>query len=200
MCPTTGPTVTSQKEATTMVIVGAGVHECIHTSAAVDEVGRKLGEKVVEAPRSGHGEAVMWVRESDGAEVVRAMEDCGHLLARLNQDSPTAGQQATRVPPKLMAQTRASARTCGESDPIDAFVVARRSASGAKDFAAIHPQLQLPRHLIRMTLPGCGELTAAKLVGKAVGVTRLKARPPLPGISGWPRYRCGQLTPPGGCA
>jgi transposase len=30
-----------------------------------------------------------------------------------------------RVPPKLMAQSRASARTRGESDPIDALAVAR---------------------------------------------------------------------------
>jgi transposase len=37
----------------------------------------------------------------------------------------TAGQQVVRVPPKLMAQTRASARTRGKSDPIDALAVAR---------------------------------------------------------------------------
>ena len=37
----------------------------------------------------------------------------------------TAGQQVVRVPPKLMAQARASARTRGKSDPIDALAVAR---------------------------------------------------------------------------
>ena len=37
----------------------------------------------------------------------------------------TAGQQVVRVPSKLMAQTRASARTRGKSDPIDALAVAR---------------------------------------------------------------------------
>lgn len=37
----------------------------------------------------------------------------------------TAGQRVVRVPPKLMAQTRASARTRGKSDPIDALAVAR---------------------------------------------------------------------------
>ena len=36
-----------------------------------------------------------------------------------------AGQQVVRVPPKLMAQARASARTRGKSDPIDALAVAR---------------------------------------------------------------------------
>ena len=37
----------------------------------------------------------------------------------------TAGQQVVRVPPKLMAQTRASAHTRGKYDPIDALAVAR---------------------------------------------------------------------------
>jgi transposase len=51
--------------------------------------------------------------------------DCRHLSARLERDLLTAGQQVVRVPPKLMAQTRASARTRGKSDPIDALAVAR---------------------------------------------------------------------------
>jgi transposase len=36
-----------------------------------------------------------------------------------------AGEQIVRVPPKLMAGTRRSARTDGKSDPIDALAVAR---------------------------------------------------------------------------
>jgi transposase len=57
--------------------------------------------------------------------VVWAIEDCRHLSARLERDLLTAGQQVVRVPSKLMAQTRASARTRGKSDPIDALAVAR---------------------------------------------------------------------------
>ena len=34
-----------------MVVVGADVHKRTHTFVAVDEVGRKLGEKVVRPPR-----------------------------------------------------------------------------------------------------------------------------------------------------
>jgi transposase len=108
-----------------MVVVGADVHKRTHTFVAVDDVGRKLGEKVVKATTAGHAEAVMWVRERFGAEVVWAIEDCRHLSARLERDLLTAGQQVVRVPPKLMAQTRASARTRGKSDPIDALAVAR---------------------------------------------------------------------------
>lgn len=108
-----------------MVVVGADVHKRTHTFVAVDEVGRKLGEKVAKATRTGHAEAVMWARERFGAEVVWAIEDCRHLSARLERDLMGFGQDVVRVPPKLMAQTRKSARTRGKSDPIDALAVAR---------------------------------------------------------------------------
>src|SRR6201984_94017 len=108
-----------------MVVVGADVHKRTHTFVAIAEGGRKLGEKLVAATSSGHVEAVMWARERFGAQVVWAIEDCRHLSARLERDLLTAGQQVVRVPPKLMAQTRASARTRGKSDPIDALAVAR---------------------------------------------------------------------------
>jgi transposase len=249
-----------------MVVVGADVHKHTHTFVAVDEVGRKLAEKVVGATSAGHGEAVMWARERFGVAVVWAIEDCRHLSARLERDLLTAGQQVVRVPPKLMAQTRASARTRGKSDPIDALAVARgclrepdlpvashdevsrelkllvdrREVLVAQRTAMINrlrwrvhelaperaPQprsLDLAKHrrllgdwlatqpglvaelacdeladITRLTesinalakriseriravapallaLPGCGELTAAKLVGEAAGVTRFKS-------------------------
>ncbi|WP_434085466.1 IS110 family transposase [Mycolicibacterium pallens] len=112
-------------EATTMVVVGADVHKRTHTFVAVDEVGRKLGEKVVKATTDGHRQAVQWVRSQFGVEVVWAIEDCRHLSARLERDLLTADQKVVRVPPKLMAYARASARTRGKSDPIDALAVAR---------------------------------------------------------------------------
>jgi len=108
-----------------MVVVGADVHKHSHTFVAVDDVGRKLGEKTVRAITAGHAEAVMWARERFGAEIVWAVEDCRHLSARLERDLMGFGQSVVRVPPKLMAQTRASARTRGKSDPIDALSVAR---------------------------------------------------------------------------
>ena len=249
-----------------MVVVGADVHKRTHTFVAVDEVGRKVGEKVVAATSCGHAEAVMWVRERFGADVVWAIEDCRHLSARLERDLLTAGQQVVRVPPKLMAQTRASARTRGKSDPIDALAVARaflrepdlpvashdevsrelkllvdrREVLVAQRTATINrlrwriheldpeqapkaASLDLAKHraalaawldtvpgliaelsrdeladITRLTeaidalakrigdrvrqvapellaLPGCGELTAAKLVGEAAGVRRFKS-------------------------
>ncbi|OBH10958.1 transposase [Mycobacterium sp. E1747] len=108
-----------------MVVVGADVHKRTHTFVAVDEVGRKVGEKVVAATTVGHRQAVRWARTQFGVELVWAVEDCRHLSARLERDLLSADQKVVRVPPKLMAQTRASARTRGKSDPIDALAVAR---------------------------------------------------------------------------
>jgi transposase len=249
-----------------MVVVGADVHKRTHTFVAVDEVGRKLGEKVVAATTSGHAEAVMWARERFGTQVLWGIEDCRHLSARLERDLLTAGQQVVRVTPKLMAQTRASARTRGKSDPIDALAVARavlrepdlpvashdevsrelkllvdrrevlvaqRTSTINRLLWRVHEldperapkprSLDLAKHrnllgdwlatqsgivaelardeladVTRLTetinalakrigervrqvapallaLPGCGELTAAKLVGEAAGVTRFKS-------------------------
>jgi len=253
-------------EATTMVVVGADVHKQTHTFVVVDDVGRKLGEKTVRAVTAGHAEVVMWTRERFGTDVVWAIEDCRHLSARLERDLLTAGQKVVRVPPKLMAQTRASARTRGKSDPIDALAVARayqrepdlpvashdevsrglkllvdrrevlvsqrtatinrlrwrvheldperspapRSLDLAKHRRLLQQWLDTQHGLVaelardeladitRLTeainalakrigertravaptllaLPGCGELTAAKLVGEAAGVTRFKS-------------------------
>ncbi len=249
-----------------MVVVGADVHKRTHTFVAVNEVGRKLGEKVVKATTTGHAEAVMWARERFGAEVVWAIEDCRYLSARLERDLMGFGQRVVRVPPKLMAQTRASARTQGKLDPIDALAVARgclrepdlpvashdevsrelkllvdrrevlvaqRAATINRLLWRVHEldpdhapkarSLDLAKHrrilgdwlaslpglvaelardeladITRLTetinalakrigqqvrpiasallfLPGCGELTAAKLVGESAGVTRFKS-------------------------
>ena len=51
--------------------------------------------------------------------------DHGHLSRRLERDLLAAGESIMRVPPKLMAHVRDSARTYGKSDPIDALAAAR---------------------------------------------------------------------------
>lgn len=249
-----------------MVVVGADVHKRTHTFVAVNEAGRKLAEKTVTAITAGHAEAVMWAREQFGADVIWAIEDCRHLSARLERDLFALGQKVVRVPPKLMAQTRASARTRGKSDPIDALAVARgflrepdlpvashdevsrelkllvdrredlvaqRTATINRLLWRVHEldpehapkgrSLDLAKHrgllgawldtqagivaelardeladITRLTetinalakrigervrvvapvllaMPGCGELTAAKLVGETAGVTRFKS-------------------------
>ena len=108
-----------------MIVVGADVHKRTHTFVAVDEVGRQLGQLTVPAEGKGHDKALTWARREFGSELVWGIEDCRHLSARLEIDLLTAGERVVRVPPKLMAQVRSSARTRGKSDPIDALAVAR---------------------------------------------------------------------------
>ena len=108
-----------------VIVLGADVHKATHTFVAVDEVGRKLGEKTVKATTAGHGLALRWARREFGEDLRWGVEDCRHLSARLERDMLAAGQEVVRVPPKLMAQSRASARERGKSDPIDALAVAR---------------------------------------------------------------------------
>ncbi len=249
-----------------MVVVGADVHKRTHTFVAVDDVGRKLGEKVVQATTAGHRQAVRWARTQFDVELVWAVEDCRHLSARLERDLLAADQKVVRVPPKLMALTRKSARTRGKSDPIDALAVARaylrepdlpvashdevsrelkllvdrredlvgqRTSTINRLLWRVHEldparapkarSLDLAKHrrvlgdwldtqsglvaelardeladITRLTeqidalakrignrvrvvapvllaMPGCGELTAAKIVGEAAGVTRFKS-------------------------
>ena len=54
-----------------------------------------------------------------------ALEDCRHVNGRLERFLLGSGEQVLRVPPKLMAGARQSARTRGKSDPIDALAIAR---------------------------------------------------------------------------
>ena len=53
-----------------------------------------------------------------------AVEDGCHL-SRRSSATRAAGESIVRVPPKLMAHVRDSARTYGKSDPIDAPAAAR---------------------------------------------------------------------------
>jgi transposase len=107
-----------------MVILGVDAHKRSHTVVAVDELGRQLAVKTVAATTPGHLELWEWAK---GVGSVRrwAVEDCRHVSRRLERDLLGAGEQITRVPPKLMAAARSSARTYGKSDPIDALAVAR---------------------------------------------------------------------------
>jgi hypothetical protein len=59
-----------------MVVVGTDVHKRTHTFVVVDEVGRKLGEKVVAATTAGHLTVIAWVRAQFGEDVLWGIEDC----------------------------------------------------------------------------------------------------------------------------
>lgn len=108
-----------------MIVVGVDTHKATHTFVAVDGVGQQLGELTVKAVTAGHLSALAWARQEFGPDLVWGIEDCRNLSGRLERDLLDAGQHVVRVPPHLMAYTRASARTRGKSDSIDALAVAR---------------------------------------------------------------------------
>ncbi|GJF09497.1 hypothetical protein NGTWS0302_23940 [Mycolicibacterium cyprinidarum] len=108
-----------------MAIVGVDAHKRSHTLVAIDQSGRKLAEKVADTTSSGHLKAIRWARKRFGADLVWAVEDCRQVTRLLEKDLLEANYPVVRVPTRLMARTRASARTRGKSDPIDALAVAR---------------------------------------------------------------------------
>lgn len=108
-----------------MVVIGVDAHKATHTLVGVDPGGSKLGELTVKATTDGHLKALDWARAQFGIDVVWGIEDCRNLSLRLERDLLNAGQRVVRVPPRLMAKMRASSRTWGKSDAIDALSVAR---------------------------------------------------------------------------
>jgi transposase len=106
-----------------MVVLGVDAHKRSHTIVAADGAGAELGSVTVPATLPGHLRAVQWAARWEQRRW--AMEDCRHLSRRFEADLLAAGESVTRVPPKMMAGVRRSARTRGKSDPIDALAVAR---------------------------------------------------------------------------
>lgn len=106
-----------------MVTLGVDAHKRTHTIVAADEAGAQLDAITVAATTAGHLKAVRWAGQFDDRRW--ALEDCRHLSRRLEAELLGAGEMVVRVPPKMMAGVRRSARTRGKSDPIDALAVAR---------------------------------------------------------------------------
>jgi transposase len=112
-----------------VVMVGVDVHKDTHCAVAVDQVGRQLGrDRTFRTTDAGCLQLLRWAREhaqEQQTELVVAVEDCRHLTTRLERALLASGARVLRVPPKLMAGARQSARTRGKSDPIDALAIAR---------------------------------------------------------------------------
>jgi transposase len=178
-----------------MVVLGTDAHEKTHTIVACDEVGAELGSVTVGATSEGHLQAVKWAARWEQRRW--AIEDCRHISRRLEADLLAAGELVVRVPPKMMAGQRRSARTRGKSDPIDALAVARaalrepdlpvaqldgpaREVKLLVDYreALIRERTALQNRLRWRLheLPVCAGLTGAKLVGEAADITRFSTR------------------------
>ena len=121
-----------------VMVLGVDVHKDTHTVVAVDDVGRAHGERTIRATDDGHRQLLEWTRRQFPHDRVWAVEDCRHVSTRLERALLAAGETVVRVPPKLMAGARSSARTRGKSDPIDALAIARA--------ALREPDLPVARH------------------------------------------------------
>jgi transposase len=108
-----------------MVTLGIDAHKRTHTVVAVDDLGRQLGQLTTSTTTTAEHLAMVRWADRFGPQRCWAVEDCRHLSRRLEADLLRAGERIVRVPPKLMAGSRDSARSYGKSDPIDALAVAR---------------------------------------------------------------------------
>ena len=106
-----------------MVMLGTDAHKRSHTIVAVDPAGVEIGSVTVAATTDGHLRAMQWAAKYTQREW--AIEDCRALSRRFEGDLLGVGERVVRVPPKMMARTRATARQAGKSDPIDALAVGR---------------------------------------------------------------------------
>ena len=108
-----------------MMVLGIDPHKKSHTVVALEAAtGEPVAELTVAADRRGHERLIAWARRLT-PERRFAIEDCRHVSGHLERALIAAGERCVRVPPKLMAQTRRSARRRGKSDAIDAACVAR---------------------------------------------------------------------------
>lgn len=108
-----------------MIVVGTDTHKQSHTAAALDgATGKVIADRTVRAKRRSFDDLLLWARALD-SERVWAIEDCRHVSGALERFLLAHGEQVVRVPPKLTAGARSSARERGKSDAIDAVSIAR---------------------------------------------------------------------------
>jgi transposase len=122
--PTDRSVPLKEEDTDSMTVIGIDAHKRTHTAVIVDENGRQVSTKTVGTTTRDHLQLAKWAA-GFGGEHRWAIEDCRHLTRRLERDLIAAAESVVRVPPKLMAHVRDSARTFGKSDPVDALAVAR---------------------------------------------------------------------------
>jgi transposase len=132
-----------------MILLGADTHKRSHTIAAINAItGEVLGDETVAVGRVGFLAALGWARGL-GEERVWAIEDCRHVSGSFERFLIELGERVVRVPTRLMAGQRRSARVRGKSDSIDALAVARAAMHEGVDRLPV-AQLAGPELEIRL--------------------------------------------------
>ena len=88
---------------------------------------------------SGYRELLAWAQGFEG-DRVWALEDVRGVSRGLERFLLSRGERVVRVPPKLMAGARKSARAYGKSDSIDALAIARAALSHSDLPAAVRDE------------------------------------------------------------
>src|SRR4051812_32885937 len=144
-----------------MIVIGADTHKHSHTVGAVDgATGRVLADRTVSAKRRSFEDLLAWGR-GVGADRVWAIEDCRHVSGALERFLLRRGERVVRVAPKLMADTRRSARERGKSDVIDAVAIARTALREGLDTPPI-AQLAGPERDVRLLVDHRERLVAQR--------------------------------------
>jgi transposase len=142
-----------------VIVIGVDPHKQTHTAAAIDAgLGELRGERTVKARRAGHEQLLEWARGLD-RERLWALEDCRHVSVGLERFLLASGERVVRVPPKLIAGARRSARQRGKSDSIDALAVAR---AALRERSLPTARLEGPDREIRLLLDHREDLVAER--------------------------------------
>lgn len=133
-------TVTACEE--TAVVGGADTHaDTIHI-AALDAVGRDLGDQEFPTTPAGYAEALGFLA-TFGVVVMLGIEGTSSYGAGLARTARAAGIEVREV----IRPERSVRRMRGKSDPIDAYQAARSALSGRAEAAPKHEELEAIRAL-----------------------------------------------------
>src|SRR3954449_10193625 len=162
MCPPVICSCIPSRGMVQMIVIGADTHKRSHTVGAVDGApGRVIRDLTVRARRRSFEDLLVWARGLDDSERVWAIEDCRHVSGALERFLLTRGERVMRVPPKLMAGARKSARERGKSDTIDAIAIARAAIREGLDTLPV-AQLAGPERDVRLLVDHRERLVAQR--------------------------------------
>src|SRR3954454_13356102 len=102
-----------------VIVIGVDAHKATHTVVCVNRAtGEQLGELTAAANEDGHLALLRFGERHGGDGQVWAIEDCRHVSGALERFLLKSGETVLRVPPKMMAGERKTARSYGKSDSI----------------------------------------------------------------------------------
>ena len=172
-----------------MIVIGVDVHKHSLTAVAVDEVGRPLAGRTC-AVDDG---VVEWAQLLVEGERLWALEDCRHVTRGLEQALVAAGERFVRVPPRLTAPQRRRNRTrqvwldrvarklarCEQTTQVRiARDLLGRCRTLTRAIGELDRDLQARTSTVAprlLELPGCGPLSAAKLLCEIGPIGRFRS-------------------------